>query len=105
FIADAGHSLTVRVPNPLFKDWLTKHYSLVLKEALAEVRRPDTALVFVAEGEALPVDTTAAAVDAPPEADAVPEEVTVATGGGLTPRYTFDTFIVGPSNQFAHAAC
>ena len=21
------------------------------------------------------------------------------------PRYTFDTFIVGPSNQFAHAAC
>ena len=25
--------------------------------------------------------------------------------GGLIPRYTFDTFIVGPSNQFAHAAC
>ena len=25
--------------------------------------------------------------------------------GSLIPRYTFDTFIVGPSNQFAHAAC
>jgi chromosomal replication initiator protein len=25
--------------------------------------------------------------------------------GGLTGRYTFDAFIVGPSNQFAHAAC
>ncbi|MBF8299661.1 MAG: dnaA 1, partial [Acidobacteria bacterium] len=27
------------------------------------------------------------------------------TSGGLNPRYTFDTFIVGLSNQFAHAAC
>ena len=32
-------------------------------------------------------------------ADAAPR------AGGLNPRYTFDTFIVGPSNQFAHAAC
>jgi chromosomal replication initiator protein len=27
------------------------------------------------------------------------------TAAGLNPRYTFDTFIVGSSNQFAHAAC
>ena len=25
FVADGGRSITVRVPNPLFKDWLTKH--------------------------------------------------------------------------------
>ena len=36
FLADGGSSITVRVPNPLFKDWLTKHYSGVLAEALAE---------------------------------------------------------------------
>src|SRR3989442_1639222 len=102
FVADGGRSITVRVPNTLFKDWLTKHYSVVLSEALAEVRRSETSLVFVAEpGVALP----------PPE-ERIPaaEDVTqVAANGqapaGLNPRYTFDTFIVGPSNQFAHAAC
>ena len=54
FIADAGNSITVRVPNPLFKDWLTKHYSVVLSEALAEVRRADVSLIFVAEGAEIP---------------------------------------------------
>ena len=55
FIADAGHAITVRVPNILFKDWLTKHYSLVLNEALTEARRPGVSLLFVAEGAPLPV--------------------------------------------------
>jgi chromosomal replication initiator protein len=102
-VADSGSSLTVRVPDPLFKDWLTKHYSGVLAEALEEVRRPGVNLVFVAEG----AKADAVAVDPPPEVadgDASPL-ASLAVSGGLTPRYTFDTFIVGPSNQFAHAAC
>jgi len=103
FVADGGRSITVRVPNPLFKDWLTKHYSVVLSEALAEVRRAETSLVFVAEPGAAP----AVAAEEPV---APPDDVDEITGDGRTPaglnaRYTFDTFIVGPSNQFAHAAC
>jgi chromosomal replication initiator protein len=104
FIADGGHSITVRVPNALFKDWLTKHYSVVLSEALAEVRRPDVSLVFVAEGAEVPPPVTAEPPVAPVTATpATAEPPTVS--GGLNPRYTFDTFIVGSSNQFAHAAC
>ena len=101
FVADGGSSITVRVPNPLFKDWLTKHYSVVLSEALTEVRRAETALVFVAEpGPSL----------APPSEPVKPAETEVETKDDISPpglnlRYTFDTFIVGPSNQFAHAAC
>ena len=102
-VADSGSSLTVRVPDPLFKDWLTKHYSGVLAEALEEVRRPGVNLVFVAEG----AKADAVAGEPPTEVaegDASPSAA-LAVSGGLTPRYTFDTFIVGPSNQFAHAAC
>jgi chromosomal replication initiator protein len=104
FVSDGGSAITVRVPNPLFKDWLTKHYSVVLTEALAEVRRAGASLVFVAEGAVVPASTS----DAPPapsdELDA-PVATTAVAAGGLNQRYTFDTFIVGPSNQFAHAAC
>ena len=39
FVGDDGGTVRVRVPNALFRDWLTKHYSGVLAEALAEVDR------------------------------------------------------------------
>ena len=50
FISDSGQTITVRVPNALFKDWLTKHYSVVLAEALGEVRRAEAQVHFVADG-------------------------------------------------------
>src|SRR5688572_24704478 len=66
FVAEGNGAITVRVPNQLFRDWLTKHYSLVLSEALAEVRRPGTSVLFVAEGTATaqPAEEMAAAPDA-----------------------------------------
>jgi chromosomal replication initiator protein len=108
-VADAGGSISVRVPNQLFKDWLGKHYSLVLSEALSEVHRPGTSLVFVPDGTPaadppLGLETEDVTPPAPaPEAPRIaPPSGRV---GSLNERYTFDTFIVGPSNQFAHAAC
>jgi chromosomal replication initiator protein len=103
FLADGGTSITIRVPNSLFKDWLTKHYSVVLSEALTEVRRPDASLVFVAEGTVI----SAPAVEDLPQQNLDVDEAAegAATPAGLNPRYSFDTFIVGSSNQFAHAAC
>ncbi|HXW06538.1 MAG TPA: chromosomal replication initiator protein DnaA [Vicinamibacterales bacterium] len=97
-LADEGRTLQVRVPNPLFRDWLTKHYSGVLDEALADVDRSGVAVSFV---------TADAAPAAPPVLEDEPsaEQISDAQPGGLAPRYSFDTFIVGPSNQFAHAAC
>jgi chromosomal replication initiator protein len=99
FIADDGQALTIRVPNPLFKDWLTKHYAVVLGEALREAGRPDAVLTFMA-GNAEVVEAAAE-----PANNVAAPELPPVTAQGLNPRYTFDTFIVGPSNQFAHAAC
>jgi chromosomal replication initiator protein len=103
FIADDRSSVTVRVPNPLFKDWLTKHYSGVINEAMTEVRRPNLTINYVAD---LPSDGVPIQLG-PAEAVPLEETPTPAAPGpaGLNPRYTFDTFIVGSSNQFAHAAC
>ena len=110
-VGDDGATLHVQVPNSLFRDWLTKHYAGVLDEALGEVERTGTAIVFVTDlsngAQRAPALTAAPAalpaldpaIDAAPEADDTPG------GGGLAPRYSFDTFIVGSSNQFAHAAC
>jgi len=98
-IADTGSGLTVRVPSSLFTDWLTKHYSGVLAEALEEVKRSGTSVAFVADG------ARADSADDDHSEHDDPEIPALSVSGGLTPRYTFDTFIVGPSNQFAHAAC
>jgi chromosomal replication initiator protein len=106
-LADNGRVVSVRVPNPLFTEWLPKHYSVVLAEALRDVGRTNTELLFVPEEKAAQAVVrtlpTAATAEVEPEV-AVAVEATAAPAG-LNPRYTFDTFIVGPSNQFAHAAC
>ena len=49
FIAEDRGSVTVRVPNDVFKDWLTKHYSGVITEAMTELKRPHLTVHFVAE--------------------------------------------------------
>ena len=104
FVSDDGGTIRVRVPNGLFRDWLTKHYSAVLVEALGEVERRGTAVSFVTD-DGIPV--VAIPVDIPPESEPEPlvHEPEPQMMGGLAPRYSFDTFIVGGSNQFAHAAC
>jgi chromosomal replication initiator protein len=110
-LAETDTTITVRVPSPEFKDWLTKHYSGVISEAMREVKRPNLLLEFVSDADAdaprdWPIDLPRIELG-PAEAAAleVTPPVIPAGSGGLNPRYTFDSFIVGSSNQFAHAAC
>jgi len=106
FVADRDGAIRVRVPNALFRDWLTKHYAAVIEEALSEVQRPGSPVTFVTEDVGAPlvaeIPLAEAVVDEDPPLDSAGDAGDL---GILSPRYSFDTFIVGTSNQFAHAAC
>ena len=99
FLEDTGQLLTVRVPNVLFRDWLTKHYAGVIGEAVVELGREGLEFSFTTADEAgtIPKPSSAPAPAEPAKPGPRPQQ-------GLNPRYSFDTFVVGSSNQFAHAA-
>ncbi|HOG29085.1 MAG TPA: chromosomal replication initiator protein DnaA [Vicinamibacterales bacterium] len=126
-LSDTGELLRVRVPDPVFRDWLTKHYAGIIAEALSEVGRAGTRVEFVTDGpsgamltaqEAAPPipPEEAALIEAVASEPAAGDELTAAgsswappapdatPGVGLNVRYTFESFVVGPSNQFAEAA-
>ena len=99
FLGDAGETVTVKVPNDLFLDWLTKHYAGVIAEAVGELDRRGTIISFVTDDDS--ATTTPANPLAATPTTVLAQRRAVAQ---LNQRYTFSKFVVGPSNQFAHAA-
>jgi chromosomal replication initiator protein len=93
--------LQILLPNRFFKEWFEEHFLGQLRSALEDLlfRKVDIVLTLP-DREPLPggVPTEEAGERRPPRR---------ARDGAaqLNPRYTFDSFVVGTSNQFAHAAC
>jgi chromosomal replication initiator protein len=89
------YALHLAVPNENFKERLLQNYGELLRDAASEASqtnlRVDVSVVKNSgASQSLPVpESQAAQQDTPPP---------------LVPKYTFDSFIVGASNQFAHAA-
>ena len=98
FVEDSGEQVTIRVPNELFRDWLTKHYAGVIDEAVTEVQRDGMQIAFVIDGQ------TGKAIERQEQKPPVTGVSAGVPSRGLNPRYLFETFVVGSSNQFAHAA-
>lgn len=97
FVSYEGGKLTVQVPNQLFKDWLTRNYATQIQEALTSLDLADVKVVFEVRPDAdkLPLMPLELAALAATKATPVP---------GLNPGNTFGEFVVGTSNQLAHAA-
>ena len=100
---DTGSSLVIQVADLMAVEWMTKHYTALIAEALAEVGRPGVSFRFLPEGDAAAAVSGTGTEETP--ADIEQDAVDSDGAGGLSPRYSFETFIVGASNQFAHAAC
>ena len=118
--------ITISVPTQFHSDWINDHFQDLIQKTAQNLFHGDFSLSTVCEG--LPSEEA----EAPPPA-VVPEEILTAehgaspgagqeetpatsalhiapiaiktVGEAINPLHTFDTFVVGASNQFAHAAC
>jgi chromosomal replication initiator protein len=96
-VAIEGDHLKIGAPNAFSRTWLAEHYHDVLHAAARECLGGHPRVSIVVD-DAPPAPTGAAAPTAVRPAHVRGPE-------GLNPRYTFDAFVVGSSNQFAQAAC
>ena len=99
-LAIEGDHISIGAPNGFFRDRLLQHHLEALQSAAQECLGGHPRVSIV-------VDTTPTP---PPIEAAPPAGPGQASGGGgrsegLNARYTFDSFVVGSSNQFARAAC
>ncbi|HEY7680295.1 MAG TPA: chromosomal replication initiator protein DnaA [Terriglobia bacterium] len=85
--------LFVRVPNKTFRDFYAQNFETVLQEALRALPLGIERVEFL---DASPAPARRAGTQAEFDFDSPIAH--------LNPRYLFSTFVVGPSNQFAHAA-
>ncbi|MDO9026565.1 MAG: chromosomal replication initiator protein DnaA [bacterium] len=90
-------SITLRVPNQFFIQWLEQHYLPFIKEALKETALKELDVIFSA-----PTEQPKPALSE----KQLPPPLPIAIDGDsqLRERYTFDKFVIGKSNEFAHAA-
>lgn len=97
-------TLVLGVQNNFYQSWLEENYLPLIEDALAAVHGQRLKITFDVLREA----SRPAAVPEASEPVPVPlvkEKPAVApVRQQLNPKYTFDTFIIGPSNSFPHAA-
>jgi chromosomal replication initiator protein len=89
----------LEVPNKFFKDWISENYQALILDILYQITKRRYSLHFrlregLEEKETKPrtVDKSSRTIK-----HAMKED-------GLNPSYTFEAFVVGSCNQFAHAA-
>jgi chromosomal replication initiator protein len=94
--------LVVGVPNEFTKTWIEGHFGSLLDAAAAEHDLVVELRVAVSEAVAQVQEPEDDEPVTPP--DQVPVTAAPSAATGINPKYTFDVFVIGASNRFAHAA-
>jgi len=113
----SSESITLRVPNSFYHEWLRRHYLGTIEKAVLAVTSCRPAVEFVVKPPPKPANPEPTPPPAPPTT-ATPANPMPAPVVGhaerrffptdwtsrLSQHYTFDTFVVGGSNALPHAA-
>ena len=101
-LVEANHSeIVLAVHSNFARDWVENRLKSEIADVLATLLGTSIDIRFVVATDNGEVPSKATAAPAPARSIAAPEEL---RQGNLNPRYTFDEFVVGNSNRFAHAA-
>ncbi len=99
-ISETENSLVLKANNEFDRDWIQNHYLEFIADTVKEIYGIDIEVKIVAQENG-----SAERKTANQQTTASRKETKSALFTGfISPNYTFDRFIVGPSNQFAHAA-
>jgi chromosomal replication initiator protein len=114
-VALTGDQLTLGHSSKFMIDWVRDNLLDVLLQDLEAQRGKPCTVTFVvrerpagdADGEAAPPAGSAATISPAASSPVTQTDASASSSRPLTinPKYTFDSFVVGPSNQFAVAAC
>ena len=96
-----GDSLVVIAPNEFARDWLEERYSPLISSVLYEVTGEELSVKFIIPQTQSEKDEE---MKAPPKKVKREENHSEFHGNMLNKKNTFDTFVIGSGNRFAHAA-
>ncbi|MBF0493278.1 MAG: chromosomal replication initiator protein DnaA [Deltaproteobacteria bacterium] len=91
--------LKISVPNKFIRDWISENYLHLIKYELFKIRGSEQEIVFEVSSEEAGLIPEVA-----PIKSEKPNENYSRNSELFSSKYTFETFVVGSSNQFAHAA-
>ena len=96
YIGQETDTLYVKVPNSYFKDWLSFHYSSIINSCCRDLFDRVYDIKYIYD------DSSSSFMRRSPQ-DRKSKQGSL-LNPNLNPNYTFENFIVGSCNQFAHAA-